>query len=76
MRKPGANEEGETLERQTLNSNEQPEFPSMEETSLDKDGESPKNNPDQEDRGQPTLEVGDEFESDILREDDTLQNTP
>ena len=67
------NEEEETLEGQTLNSNKEPEFPSIEETSPDKAVESSKNNPDQEDKGQPTLEVGDEFESDVLRADDTLQ---
>ena len=63
------NTEGGTLEGQTFKSNEK-------EMSPDKAVESQKNNPDQEDEGQQTLEVGKKFESDTLREDNILQPTP
>jgi hypothetical protein len=69
LQSPKVNAEGGTLEGQISKSNEK-------EMSPDKAVESQKINPDQEDGGQQTLEVGKKFESDALWEDNILQPTP
>jgi hypothetical protein len=72
-----ANEKEETLERQPLNSNKEPEFQSIKETSPDKAAESPKNSPDQEieDMGLQIVDEGDELETGVVWTSDIMQTT-